>query len=153
MQNVLDPCCGSKMFYFDKNDPRVMFCDCRELETSLCDGRTLMVKPDMIVDFRDLPFTDGQFPLVVFDPPHLVRAGENSWMRKKYGKLPKEGWKEYLAQGFNECWRVLSAKGTLVFKWNEDQITIGNIEDIFPTKPIMGTRTNTKTMFIVFFKE
>lgn len=151
-KEILDPCCGGKMFYFDKEDPRVLFCDCREFEDILCDGRTLVVKPDEVVDFRNLPFADGQFPLVIFDPPHLRRVGDNSWMQKKYGKLPREGWKEYLAQGFSECWRVLAPHGTLVFKWNEHQITVSRISDIFPDTPIMGTRTKTETMFIIFHK-
>ena len=45
---ILDVCCGSKMFYFDKNNPRVTFMDCRELEDVLCDGRKLEIKPDII---------------------------------------------------------------------------------------------------------
>ena len=70
----------------------VIFADCRELETALCDGRELIIKPDVIMDFRNMPFEDNTFSLVVFDPPHLVRAGENSWLAKKYGRLPKD-WK------------------------------------------------------------
>jgi len=42
---ILDACCGGKMFYFDKNDPRVLFQDIREVETTLCDGRVFSVKP------------------------------------------------------------------------------------------------------------
>lgn len=34
---ILDPCCGSKMFYHDKESDAVMFCDIRELHTKLCD--------------------------------------------------------------------------------------------------------------------
>lgn len=151
-KDILDPCCGGKMFYFDKKDPRVLFCDCREFEDILCDGRSLVVQPDQVVDFRNLPFASGSFPLVIFDPPHLRRVGDNSWMQKKYGMLPREGWKEYLEQGFKECWRVLAPHGTLVFKWNEHQITVNRIQDIFPDRPIMGTRTKTETMFIIFHK-
>ena len=73
---ILDPCCGSRMFYFDKEDPRVLFCDNREVEETLCDGRTLKVRPDLVADFRDLPFGDKSFDLVIFDPPHLRKAGE-----------------------------------------------------------------------------
>ena len=36
---ILDACCGGKMFYFDKNDPRVLFQDIRVIDTTLCDGR------------------------------------------------------------------------------------------------------------------
>lgn len=31
---ILDACCGGKMFYFDKNDPRVLFQDIREVKTT-----------------------------------------------------------------------------------------------------------------------
>jgi len=55
MKRVLDACCGSRMFYFDKADPEVLFADNRELETTLCDGRTLLVKPDIHMDFRNMP--------------------------------------------------------------------------------------------------
>lgn len=41
---ILDACCGGKMFYFDKNDPRVLFQDIREVKTTLCDGRKFEVK-------------------------------------------------------------------------------------------------------------
>lgn len=39
MKPILDACCGGKMFYFDKNDDRVLFQDIRDIETTLCDGR------------------------------------------------------------------------------------------------------------------
>ena len=55
MKRVLDACCGSRMFYFDKRNPDVIFADNRELETTLCDGRTLLIKPDVQMDFRNMP--------------------------------------------------------------------------------------------------
>lgn len=45
---ILDACCGGKMFYFDKEDPRVLFQDIREIETTLCDGRPWKIKPDIV---------------------------------------------------------------------------------------------------------
>lgn len=48
---ILDACCGGKMFYFDKNDDRVLFQDIRSLETTLCDGRHFEIKPDIQADF------------------------------------------------------------------------------------------------------
>ena len=32
-QRILDMCCGSRMFYFDKQDPQVLFTDIREFTT------------------------------------------------------------------------------------------------------------------------
>ena len=34
---VLDACCGSRMFWFDKSHPSVVYMDNRELEDVLCD--------------------------------------------------------------------------------------------------------------------
>jgi len=148
---VLDVCCGSKMFYFDKNNKRVIFMDNRELETTLCDGRELKVKPDIIGDFRHIPFEDNMFHLVVFDPPHLIKAGDSSWLVKKYGKLNIATWKDDLTQGFNECMRVLQINGTLIFKWNEEQVKLAEILKLFPQQPLFGNK-RTKTHWLVFVK-
>lgn len=90
-KRILDPCCGSRMFWFDKNNPDVEYCDIRELHTTLCDGRSLDISPDTFADFTDLPFKDESFWHVVFDPPHMITLGENSWMAKKYGVLQGGG--------------------------------------------------------------
>lgn len=66
---VLDPCCGGRMFYFNKEDERVLYCDIRNIDTHLCDGREFKVSPDMIINFADMPFEDNSFNQVVFDPP------------------------------------------------------------------------------------
>lgn len=59
------------MFYFDPKDERVLFGDIRSEEHVLCDGRALNINPDAYTDFRDLPFPDESFRVVVFDPPHV----------------------------------------------------------------------------------
>lgn len=123
MKKILDACCGSRMFWFDRENQDVLFADNRELETTLSDGRALLVKPDIKMDFREMPFPDNTFKIVVFDPPHLKQAGSESWLAKKYGVLPKD-WKPYLKAGFDECMRVLEPDGILVFKWNEEQIKL-----------------------------
>ena len=102
MKKILDACCGSRMFWFDRKNPDTIFMDCRELESDLCDGRKLVIKPDVIGDFRDIPFADELFRMVVFDPPHLVQAGEKSWLVQKYGKLDRNTWKDDLRKGFSE---------------------------------------------------
>ena len=117
-QIILDPCCGSKMFWFDKSNQLALFGDIRNEDTTLCDGRALEINPDVLMDFTDLPFDDNDFKLVVFDPPHLIRAGKKSWLAKKYGTLT-EDWKQDIKSGFDECFRVLAEDGVLIFKWNE----------------------------------
>lgn len=150
MVRILDACCGSRMFWFDKENEDVTFMDKRELETELSDGRKLIVAPDIVADFRDMPFEDDSFYLVVFDPPHLLRAGEESWLVKKYGKL-EESWREDLAKGFGECMRVLKPNGTLIFKWNEDQVKLSEVLKCFGQKPLFGNK-RSKTHWLVFMK-
>jgi len=53
---VLDPCSASRMMWFDKEDQRALFGDIRDEEHLLCDGRVLKVEPDVLMDFRSLPF-------------------------------------------------------------------------------------------------
>lgn len=77
---ILDACCGSRMFWFDKNESHTTFMDIRQ-ETFEIHGKKVNVKPDVIGDFRDMPFEDNTFNLVVFDPPHLKWAGEKSIMK------------------------------------------------------------------------
>jgi 23S rRNA G2069 N7-methylase RlmK/C1962 C5-methylase RlmI len=150
MKRILDACCGSRMFWFDKQNKDVLYMDNRELTDTLCDGRKLEVRPDLIADFRNMPFEDESFYLVVFDPPHLLRIGENSWMAKKYGKL-SEDWPNDIKKGFDECMRVLKPNGTLIFKWNEDQIKLSEILKAIKAKPLFGNR-RSKTHWLVFMK-
>jgi len=154
MKQILDPCCGSKMFWFDNDNPNVLFGDIRDESHILCDGRKLEIKPDEILDFRSLRFEDELFKLVVFDPPHLVRAGENGWQKKKYGKLEKT-WKDDLRQGFSECFRVLATGGILIFKWNETQIKTSEILTLTDQKPLFGhvSGKRANTHWVCFMKQ
>ena len=150
MKRILDACCGSRMFYFDRQNPDVIYADNREVETTLCDGRTLLIKPDVQMDFRDMPYKDNTFKVVVFDPPHLIHAGTGSWLASKYGILPLD-WPKYLRAGFNECMRVLEPNGLLIFKWNDDQIGLNEVLKVFERKPLLGDQRG-KTRWLVFIK-
>ena len=152
-KRVLDACCGSRMFWFDKQNKDVEFCDIREYEGELCDGRKLSVKPDTLADFTNLPFEDNSFYHVVFDPPHMTTLGENSWMAKKYGRLTGD-WKKMIHDGFNECMRVLKPNGTLVFKWNEQDVPVSKILEIIDYKPLYGHKSGKlqKTHWMCFIK-
>lgn len=158
-KSVLDACCGSKMFWFDKTDARAVYVDNRRENHILKDRtakggqRELIVNPDIVADFTALPFANEQFSIVVFDPPHLTHAGESGWQVKKYGRLTGD-WKEMLRGGFAECFRVLRPRGTLVFKWNETNVPVSEILELTNHKPIVGQRCgkSAKTHWIIFLK-
>lgn len=154
MKTILDPCCGSRMFWFDKKDDRAVFTDKRSEQHTLCDGRELIIEPDMVMDFTDLQFDDEQFHMVVFDPPHLNKIGDSSWMAKKYGKLD-ETWPLMIKDGFAECFRVLKPNGTLIFKWNETQILTKDILALTDQKPVVGhiSGKRANTHWVCFLKE
>lgn len=153
---VLDPCCGSRKFYFDKSAPYVLYGDVRDESYVQCDGRILEVHPDMQMDVTDLPFGDESFALVVFDPPHLKYAGERSYMRQSYGVLPEGDPLAFLQRGFRECWRVLRSEGTLIFKWNDNQVPLHTVLAVFGQRPLFGNRKpggkKGETFWMVFFK-
>lgn len=159
MKPVIDVACGSRMFWFDRQDERGLFMDIRAEEHWLTDssskgGRRFMkVEPDVIGDFTQMQFPDESFSLVVFDPPHLTRAGLGGWQAKKYGKLPKD-WQGYLRKGFEECFRILRPHGVLIFKWNETNIPVSQILALTAERPLIGQKCGRreKTHWIVFMK-
>lgn len=150
MKQILDVCCGGRMWWHDKADARAIYMDERELECTLCDGRAFRVAPDVVGDFRKIPFADGSFAMVLFDPPHLKNIGENAWAAKKYGILGDD-WRDDLRRGFAECFRVLRAGGTLVFKWSEVQVKLAQILKLTPAKPVVMHKKQ-KTHFVIFLK-
>lgn len=150
---ILDACCGSRMFWFDKRHPKVIYADIRDEEHILCDGRELKIKPDIKADFRKMPWPDEKFQMVIFDPPHLHTLGKNTWMAKKYGVLFPT-WENDIALGFEECWRVLKTEGTLIFKWNEHQVSLSKILEIVKKDPLIGHTSGKhgKTKWLTFMK-
>jgi hypothetical protein len=153
MSAILDACCGSRMFWFDRDNPMATFMDKRHESHILCDGRTLNVHPDTIADFTAMPFVDEAFHLVVFDPPHMSSLGKNSWMAKKYGQLC-EDWRDEIREGFSECFRVLKPNGTLIFKWNTTDVPIMEVLRLTPHQPLFGHTTGrqSKTIWMAFMK-
>jgi SAM-dependent methyltransferase len=161
VKKALDPCCGSRMMWFDRQHPDVIFGDIRNEVLSVTDNsrgnasgrRTISIEPDTLLDFRALPYPDGSFKLVAFDPPHLVQAGPKSWLAAKYGKLSND-WREDLRKGFAECFRVLDSDGVLVFKWNETQVKLRELLELTPYTPLFGNTSGKKagTHWMVFMK-
>lgn len=150
---ILDVCCGSRMCWFDKVNSSTVFGDLRKESHVLCDGRALNIAPDIQLDFRCLPFVAESFKLVVFDPPHLRKAGKGSWLAKKYGIL-SDNWADDISKGFGECMRVLELNGVLIFKWSCDQVSVKEVLSKIKYEPLFGHTTGRsgKTMWMAFIK-
>lgn len=149
------------MFWFDKRDGRALFVDKRR-ETHPIDIGTpgtigcspIVVDPDILADFRELPFPDETFALVVFDPPHIERTAAKGLITKKYGYLDGD-WREMIRAGFAECFRVLRPEGTLIFKWSSVQFPLKDILPLaLPHKPLFGHQSGKRanTHWCAFLK-
>lgn len=155
MRKILDACCGGRMFWFDKEHPETLYMDYRTRDKGHCAHRkNHSIQPDVEADFKNMPFEDNTFKLVVFDPPHLF-GKETGNMTKQYGWLTKDTWQDEILRGFNECWRVLDIYGTLVFKWNESQIPKKDVVNLLPVQPLFGNKpgSKSKTHWLVFMKQ
>jgi SAM-dependent methyltransferase len=153
---ILDACCGGKMFWWDKKNPHVLFLDKRSKEKGFMKTRqNFEVNPDIIGDFRQLPFEDSTFKMVVFDPPHTIRPKEEGGViAERYGRLTTKTWADDLQKGFQECWRVLEPYGTLIFKWAENDKKLKDIIHLFPAEPMFGSRVGARggTIWLCFMK-
>lgn len=147
------------MFWFERQSENAVYCDNRQESFDLKDSsthsgsRSLKIHPDVVSDFTELPFMDNIFDMVVFDPPHLLHAGRNSWLAKKYGKLGLD-WREDVRKGFSEGFRVLKPLGSLIFKWNETDIPVSHVLALTLEKPVVGNRCGklSKSHWLVFLK-
>ena len=142
---ILDATAGYRMMHPDKHNPYVLHIDQRE-----------EVNPDEIQDFRNLPYPDNKFKLIIFDPPHRTTKDAPHWIKRDYGGLIPETWQSDLKKGFAELWRILQEYGVLVFKWNDHQFPLEQISPLFPTKPIIQqittNGTSSNTFWVLFMK-
>jgi len=152
---ILDACCGSRMFWFNKQQPNTIFCDIRSYNKGFIDNRqNRELHPDFIQDFRKMYFPDKSFKLVVFDPPHLIGKPDGCRMTKTYGCLNKETWQDDIKKGFDECWRVLEDYGILIFKWNDASKKRAELLRIIGKEPLFGHPNGSKipTHWFCFMK-
>lgn len=156
-KKILDATCGARTIWFNKHHPAAIYCDRRnESHQHLwknAENCHLDINPDIQCDFTAMPFPDGSFPLVIFDPPHLTGAKETSWLVKKYGKLD-ESWPQMIRDGFRECMRVLKPDGVLIFKWSEHDIPAEKVWRAIGEKPLFGHHSGrkSKTFWACFMK-
>jgi len=167
-ENILDATCGGRSIWHSNNKDHddTLYIDKREEPPGFInDGKGtdynpgLEIDPDEVQDFRDLPYSDASFNLVVFDPPHIVRGDGmqtlTGYVTRKFGRLHAETWQSDLRQGFEELWRVLRPGGTLVLKFADESADFGDVLELAPADPLFGTSVNdgtVETRWFVFYK-
>ncbi|PSQ59082.1 SAM-dependent methyltransferase [Halobacteriales archaeon SW_7_71_33] len=146
-EQILDAMCGGRTIWLPghKDDEDTLYIDKREEEPGFHgqEGRTYGVQPDEREDFRDLPYADESFNLVVFDPPHVLREDGMSQLSghiiKKYGALRAQTWQSDLQRGFED-----------------NEVDFRDVLNLAPADPLFGTTTkkNSKVenRWFVFYK-
>ena len=119
--------------------------------------RKYKVYPDVVSEWKDAPFPDNHFDMVIFDPPHiLIENGKKPPnMTQEYGMLNKETWRSDLKQGLKKLFKILKPNGIFIFKWCENDVTIEEVLKLFPYQPLFGSNIKKKvstTYWIVFLK-
>lgn len=162
-EEVLDATAGGRTIWYDGNKDRddVLYIDIREEPPGFHgqEGRTYAVMPDEVQDFRDLPYENNCFNLIIWDPPHIETPSGmeklTGVIEKKYGALHAETWQGDIRKGAEELWRVLKPGGTLVFKFSDYSVGFKEVISLFPHPPLCGTTTkknNTETRWFTFYK-
>jgi SAM-dependent methyltransferase len=140
--------------WFDKEHSDTLYIDIREVDPGTSAHRpNWSVEPDMVADYRNLPFKDEKFELIVWDIPHKIKH-DSGQICLKYSFLG-ENWEEDTAQGFKEVWRCLKPGGVLIFKWNDLDVKVSEMLALFDREPLFGTRTKkgvNNTYWILFKK-
>ena len=161
---ILDATAGYKGIWYQKDPPFVTFMDKRKetvdtrSENNLKNSRRYKINPDVVSEWKDAPFPDGYFDIIIFDPPHLVleRGKKLSSMAKAYSCLYKDNWKQELGGGIKKLFDILKPDGIFIFKWCENSIKVQDVLKLFPYKPLFGSNTKSKghtaNFWIVFIK-
>jgi hypothetical protein len=131
--------------WFNKNHPNAIYGDIRTEKKGFSKNKSFKINPDIELDFRELPFKDNSFKLVVFDPPHIRGKLTNMELKKLYGVLSPLTWRRDLKQGFDECWRVLEKYGVLIFKWNELSISYKEILKVLGKEPLFHQKSGNSS--------
>lgn len=131
---ILDATAGYRMMWFNKQRPDTVYMDLKR-----------DVHPDIMGDFCHLPFRDDVFDIVVFDPPH-TSAGKGGIFYQRFGALRASKFAPIIYRASRELFRVLKAKGVLLFKWNTHDYSLKRAIGLFPYPPLFGQKLSYKTV-------
>jgi len=161
---ILDATCGARHMWYQKNHPFVTYLDKRKGKYDFIYSGNggirktrVNIDPDIQADWtKELPFENGHFDMIVFDPPHIIRKKENkqSFLEHQYGSFMAQDYKNHLQRGITELFRVLREEGVFILKWCDLNRPVEEILRLFPYPPMFGTRAGQRNNvhWIVFIK-
>ena len=145
---ILDATAGYRMMWWDKQHPETVYMDQRK-----------SVKPDIVARWQNLPFIDGCFNLIVWDPPHTY-SGPQGIFREKFGVLNPDTWHYEHYKAFKEFRRVLKDKAFLILKWNDASKNVNKIinmadgwRPMFGHKTAFNNKNKGQTLWFCFMKK
>ena len=120
---VLDPTFGLGRFWSANRPVELVGCDVNVERSPI----------GYSIDFRSLPWPDGDFDAVVFDPPYKLNGtpsqGGPATSDADYGADTYTRWQDrhaVILAGITECVRVLRTNGYLLVKC-QDQVSSGKV--------------------------
>ncbi len=130
---VLDCTAGNRSAWYPGHGSRVVYVDRRE-----------EVKPDIVADLGNLPFTDSVFDLAFFDPP-FTNFGANGKFSDQYGHWTVEEIRALIGAGGRELHRVVKPTGFLVLKFGGKDLGLSRVLRLMPDwSPMFGQRAVRK---------
>lgn len=144
--------------------------------------KKLTVKPTIFCDHRAMPFKDGVFTSIFFDPPHFYNdkgsfysiPDKETFMKKwqGYGEIPRyyggDKYKtqmallRYIVDALKEFYRIMTPDGLLWLKWNETFVTLNTLRPLFdnyhemltiPVRLSNPNRTEKQTYWVCWCKQ
>ena len=170
---ILDATAGRRSMWYNKDNPNTIYMDKetdedlfkRYSESLQCRNRpginiTKHKTATVHANFKEIPYPNNSFNLIVFDPPHVITKKMSGSIQKCFGVLNPETWQSELKKGLEECMRVLKPKGVLLFKWNTFSKRVKELYPLFPSDPLFSQtttgnnqkRNKSKTVWFCFMK-
>ena len=154
---ILDATACSREIWYQKNHPFVTFMDRRKgyyfyQYPNSPKKEEYNIEPDIVSEWKDAPFPDNYFDMVVFDPPHIIQNSTKGILSTKYTQLNPSTWRNDLRIGIKKLFDVLKPDGIFILKWNECSAKKEEIFKLMHYKPLFGSRTGNNTHWICFIK-
>lgn len=128
---ILDMTAGAREIWFEPG--RAVFIDKR-----------MIVRPDVVASWPELPFKSGIFDLIIFDPPHLMNT--TGRFAERYGPMTVAQLTQDLLAGAREARRVARDGAMMALKWATHDVGLHRVLSHLPGwRPLFGHKVGTRT--------